>query len=181
MIQNIHILLIALVVGLILLVPLIAMQFSDEVAWTPFDLTVAGGLLFGTGLAYELISRKTSTIEYQVAVGITLAAALLLIWINLAVGIIGSEENPANMMYVGVLAVLVIGTLIALLRPRGMARALFATALTHATVTVIALIITPWDLEALKTLVLNVSFVALWVASAWLFRRANSIINQRHE
>ena len=107
--------------------------------------------------------------------------AFLLIWINLAVGIIGSEDNPANLMYFGVLAVLALGSLLALLRPLGMARALFATALAHAIVSVVAVLITPWSLKSnLKTLALNLFFVALWAASAWLFRRSSLITPAPH-
>jgi hypothetical protein len=50
---------------------------------------------------------------------------------NLAVGVIGTEDDPANLMYVGVLAVGIIGAIIARFRPHGMARTLFATALAQ--------------------------------------------------
>ncbi len=50
---------------------------------------------------------------YRFAVGVALAAAFLLVWMNLAVGLIGSEDNPANLMYFGVLAVGFIGAIIA--------------------------------------------------------------------
>ena len=80
------------------------------------------------------------------------------------------------MMYFGVLAVGIIGAIIARLRPPGMARALFATAPAQALVAVIALIITlgsPWSPPGvLGTLILNGFFVALFVGSAWLFREA---------
>jgi hypothetical protein len=109
-------------------------------------------------------------------VGVALATALLLVWINLAVGIIGSEDNPANWMYLGVLAVLVIGALITRFRPQGMARVLSATALAQAIVTVIALI-TQQELDTLEILLLNGFFVALWVGSAWLFRRADASLS----
>ena len=89
---------------------------------------------------YELAARKTGNIAYRAAVGVALAAALLLVWINLAVGIIGNEDNPANLMYIGVLAVGTIGAIIARFQPHGMARALFATALAQGLVVVIALI-----------------------------------------
>ena len=59
---------------------------------------------------------------------------------NLAVGIIGTEDNPANLMYGGVLAVGIVGAIIARFQPHGMARALVATALAQALVAVIALI-----------------------------------------
>ena len=172
--QNKNIILIALAVAFILLLPLLAMQFTDEVAWSLSDFAVAGALLFGTGLAYELVARKAGSIAYRAAVGVALAAALLLVWINLAVGIIGSEDNPANLMYIGVLAVGMIGALIARFRPHGMARALFATALAQAFVAVIALIAEK-DLAVFQHLMMNGFFVALWVGSALLFRRAKGI------
>ncbi len=80
----------------------------------------------------------------------------------------------ANLMYFGVLAVGIVGALIARFRPRGMARALFATALAQTSVAVIALIAGlgyPWS-GPLELSALNGFFVALFVASAWLFRRA---------
>ncbi len=88
--QNKNIIHIALGTALILLVPLLAMQFTDEVAWDLTDFAIIGTLLFGTGLAYELATRKVSNIKYRVAVGIVLAAALLLVWIELAVGLFGT-------------------------------------------------------------------------------------------
>jgi hypothetical protein len=171
--ENKNILFIALAVGALLLVPLIAMQVTDEVAWSKVDFATAGALLFGTGLAYELISRKANNLAYRLALNIALAGALLLVWINLAVGIIGSEDNPANLMYIGVLAVVIIGALIARFRPLGLAFALFATALAQALVTVIALIVER-DLPVLQTVVINGFFIMLWIASALLFRRANT-------
>ncbi len=63
------------------------------------------------------------------AVGVALATAVILMWVNGAVGVIGSENNDANLMYFGVLAVGIIGAVIARFQPRGMALALFATAL----------------------------------------------------
>lgn len=117
---------------------------------------------------------KTDSTVYRLAVGIALAAAFLLIWINGAVGLIGTEDNAANLMYAGVLAVGISGAFVARLEPRGMARALTATAAAQALVAVIALIAglglpaSP-PLEILGT---NGLFVALWVGSAWLFRHA---------
>lgn len=169
---------IALATAFLLLVPLVAMQFTDEVVWTLFDFIFAGTLLFGTGLAYELVARKANTFAYRAAVGVALAAALLLIWINGAVGIIGSENNPANLLYGGVLAVVLIGTILARLKPRLMARTVFATALAQSLVPVIALIIwTPLVTAGegpgiFGVFVLNSFFVLMWVVSALLFRDA---------
>ena len=83
---------------------------------------------------------KTGNTRYRFAVGVALAAALILVWLSLGVGIIGRDGDPANLMYFGVLAVGITGALIARFRPHGMARALFATALAQTSVAVIALI-----------------------------------------
>jgi hypothetical protein len=113
----------------IVLVPLLAMQVIDGAAWTLFDFVFAWTLLFGAGLTYKLVSRKIGHIAYKYAVGLAVVTALLLVWVNGAVGIIGSENNAANLMYGGVLAIAIIGALIARFRPQGVARTMFATAL----------------------------------------------------
>lgn len=178
MMKNKSIMWIALVTAFLLMIPFVAMQFSDEVNWNWFDFAVAGVLLFGSGLAYELITRKAGNAAYRAAVGVAVATALLLVWINLAVGIIGSEDNPVNLMYFAVLAVGIIGAARARLRPQGMARALFATACAQALVPVIALLIgkSPSMQEnpgVFVVLALNAFFVLLFVVSALLFRRAS--------
>ena len=164
--QREHIIRIAFVTAFLLLLPVVAMQFTDEVVWDLADFAVAGVLLFGAGLTYELVARKGGTTAYRAATGIAMATALALVWMNLAVGLIGNEDSPANLMYGGVLAVGLIGAIIARFQPRGMARALFATALAQMLVGVITLI------AGLGfTLTLNGFFAALWVGSALLFRR----------
>ena len=126
----------------ILLIPLAAMLFKvDGWAWDAAAFIAAWVLMAGVGVAYKLVTRKAGSRAYRVATGVALAAGLILIWINGAVGLIGSEDHPANLMYGGVLAVGVIGAVIARLEPLGMARALFATALAQFVVPVVALII----------------------------------------
>jgi hypothetical protein len=123
---------------------------------------------------YELATRVTRNKAYRAAVGVALAAAFILVWMNLAVGIIGNEDNPANLMYGGVLAVGIIGAVIARFQPYGMARAFVATGVAQALVAVGALIARlglPWSGPA-EVLMLNGFFVALWLTSAGLFRKA---------
>ena len=112
---------------------------------------------------------------YRFAAGVALAAALLLVWLSLGVGIIGADGDPANLMYFGVLAVGIVGAIVARFRSHGMARALFATALAQALVAVIALIFglgSGSPPGVLGILILNGFFVALFIGSAWLFRNA---------
>lgn len=158
----------------LLLLPLVAMQFTNDVAWGPGDFITFGTMLFAACGSYELAARTTRNRAYRAAVGVAVAAAFLLVWINLAVGIIGSERNPANLMYGGVLAVGIIGAIIARFQPHGMALALAATAFAQAIVALIALLVgweDPWN-GPLEILALNGVFVALFAGSAWLFRRA---------
>jgi hypothetical protein len=176
--RNRNILRLAFAVAFILLLPLLAMQWSNQVAWSLTEFAVAGALLFGTGLMYELVARQAGSRAYRAAACMALSATLLLVWINLAVGIIGSEDNPANLLYGGVLAVGVIGAVVARLRPRGMARTLFAMAVTQVLVAVAALVIgasPAASIEAsLRILGVNGLFVVLFAGSALLFLRASA-------
>lgn len=163
-----------LVTAFILSVPLVAMQFSDEVSWTVLDFVIGGALLFGTGLGFELVAMKAGSNAYRAAAGLAFATGLLLVWMNLAVGLIGSEDNPGNVLYLGVLIVAILGASIARLRPRGMARALYATALAQALVSVVALIIwrpmvSDGEGGVVGVLFLNAIFVVLFVGSGVLF------------
>jgi len=165
--------------ALILLLPLLAMQFTTEVAWDFADFMIFGALLAGAGGVYELAMRVSGHRAYRAAIAVALAAAFILIWVNLAVGIIGDEGNPANLMYVGVLAVGIIGAIITRGQPRGMARTLSVMAFAQALVPVIALLflkIAPISGPAgLTILVLNIGFIILFVGSALLFRRASPL------
>ena len=74
----------------ILLIPLIAMNFTNDVNWKIFDFLIAGILLIGTGLTLEFILRKIKTLRYRILFGIALFVVLFLIWAELAVGIFGT-------------------------------------------------------------------------------------------
>jgi hypothetical protein len=161
----------AVATALILLGHLVAMQFTDEVAWGLFDFVLAGVLLFGSGLAYELLAGPVRSRPYQAGAAVAVVAALALAWLNLAVGIIGTEDDPANLMYLGVLAVGVAGAALARLRPTGMALVLTAMAVAQVMVAVIAL-----SAGRDATPALDVIFAGLWMGSALLFRRAGDVL-----
>ena len=117
---------------------------------------------------------KTASTYYRLAIGMALATVLFLIYGIGALGIIGAGGRP-DRMYAGVLAVGAIGTVIARLRPRGMALTLLAMALAQALVAVIALIAGLQHTEGasvLEILGLNGMYAALFGLSAWLFGRA---------
>jgi hypothetical protein len=109
---------------------------------------------------------------YRVAFGLALTAAFLIVWLNVAAGLIGIEDDdPANLLYVAVLAIGLIGAMLARFQPRGLARALFGTALAQALVGAIALRY-PNTASRVQIVVLHGVFVALFLGAALLFRHA---------
>lgn len=88
--KNKRILIILFLITTILLLPLIAMRFTNEVNWDITDFIVAAVLLFGFGGIFEFLARKEKHILYQVMIGIIVILILFLVWAELAVGIFGS-------------------------------------------------------------------------------------------
>lgn len=110
---------------------------------------------------------------YKTAIGISLVATMMLIWLSLGVGIIGADGDPANLMYFAVVAVAIIGSAITRLQPSGMARVLLVMVYVQVLIAAIAIFAKlgmPWS-PPLEILLLNGFFVVLFVGAAWLFRR----------
>ena len=168
---------IAIGTGFILLIPVVLTLLAIW-HWRPGAFVLTFVLLFGgAGLTYGLVAKKMmSNKAYRFAVGVALAAVFLLVGVNAAVGgILG--DDPANMMYFGVLLVGFIGAVIARLEPQGMSRALFATAFAMVLVPAIALIIgTPAFANGVVAVFgLHAVFAMLFVGSALLFQRASAM------
>ncbi len=168
----------AIVTAVLLLIPFLAMLFTGEVNWNLFDFIVAGILLFGTGSAYKLITSKASNMVYKIAVAIACASGLFLIWANLAVGILGSEENPVNLIYFGVIAIGLIGVFISNFRANGMAYTMFAMTGVMLLIPIFLLIFGAPDKDdmigfnLIGLFGLHGFFAVQFVISALLFRRA---------
>ncbi|MDP3964924.1 MAG: hypothetical protein Q8Q20_04720 [bacterium] len=173
----------AVVVLLLLLIPLVLTLLGSGVDgdgwhWTLSDFVLMGVVLLSAGFAYELIARRSEKTVYRVAFGVGLGGAFLLFWVNGAVGIIGNEDNGANLMYGAVFVVGLVGSLLARFKPRGMARTLFIAAIVQMLVPVTALLIwspqdTSWAPGVLGVFALNSFFAAVFLVSALLFRQAN--------
>lgn len=88
--SNKRLMLIVSAVALLLMVPLVAMQFTDEVDWNLFDFIVAAILLFGTGFLIELVMWKVKTTSARIALCGLLLIMLFLVWAELAVGVFGT-------------------------------------------------------------------------------------------
>ena len=78
------------IVGLLLLIPLIAMQLTDEVNWSFFDFIIMGTLLTITGLLIGIILKKVKSYKYKKVLIVTILLIFLLIWAELAVGLFGT-------------------------------------------------------------------------------------------
>ena len=173
------------VVVVILLIPLVLTYLNPNAHinggegggwdWSPFDFVFMGILLCGAALTYELVARKMQSGAYRAAVGLAVLTGVLLVWVNAAVGIIGDGDlDSPNALYFGVLAIGLVGALIARFQPRGMSYTLFAMALSQMLVPVVALII-GWNDFAPgvpQVFVLSAVFALLFIGSALLFRRA---------
>lgn len=146
-----------------------------DVAWDILDFAVFGAMLLAVGVIYRIVSSKSRSSAYRFGVSVALVAAFLLAWVNGAVGIIGNENNDANLVFFGVPVVGVVGALFARFRAKGMARALYVTAGAQVLVATIAIVGgfgsagPAWPRDVLF---LTGFFVALWLLSGWLFHKA---------
>ena len=163
----------ALVALVLLMVPLVASQVVDGWNWNAGTFVFAYVMFFGTALAYALIARTMGAWAYKAGVGLALVAGFVMGWGTMVH--ISESENPANLVYFGVLAVGGVGAWLARLEARGMARALFAMAAALAVVGVLAATVSlgaPWGLAS-NIAVMHGVFVALFTASGLLFRHAD--------
>lgn len=154
----------------LLVLPAIAMRLgADGVDWSATDFIVFATMLAVACGLYELAMRMSGDARYRAAAGVAVATGFLTVWANLAVGMIGSEGNPFNLAFAGVLAVAVIGAAFARLRAPGMARAMLAAGIAQALVVAAAFAV-GGDTRGAATSAL---FVAPWLLSSALFRRAS--------
>lgn len=159
----------------LLMVPAVMMQVSDEWNWGPASFVVAGALLAGVLLAYEWAARRNGGAAYRAGVVVALVASFLVVWINLAVGIVGSEENPVNLSFFCLVFAAGIGAFAAEFRPAGMARAMLGVAMVQMLLAMIIATATPVMREpgaSAGVLVLSAFIAALWLGAAALFRAA---------
>jgi hypothetical protein len=164
------------VAATLLAIPALAMRIPGSGwNWSVGDFVFAGTMICGTALAYERAVSRSGHWAYRAGAATALAAAFLLVWINLAVGIVGNADDPHNAAYFAEVLLAAATAFTAALRPAGMARAMLATAAFQLLLTALA---APagWGAGeppgALALFGLNMAFAALWLLSARLFRRA---------
>ena len=155
----------------LLSVPLIAMQFTDEVDWGPFDFLAMGVLFAVVGGCFELALRMSRNWTYRIAFAVAVVTGFLTVGVNLAVGMIGDEGDPANLVFLGVLLVAVVGSIVARFRPNGMAVAMVAAGVAQAWAAFYAV-----SLGEPRDAMFIGGFCLLWLISAGLFRLASTAL-----
>ena len=161
--------------AVLLMLPLVAMQYTSEVDWSLSDFLVMGALLGTAGLVLELATRRSSNLAYRFASAFAVAAAFLLVWVNGAVGFLGDEGNPANLMFLGGIMVAIAGAVIVRARPAGMAQVLLVTAAAQLLAGIIGFAAgwaSPGRQGIYEVVMGTTLFTSLWLVSAFLYSRA---------
>lgn len=148
------------------LVPLAAKLFVPGMLWTPFDFIVWGVMLLVAAGLCEVGLRLSGHLAYRAGIVAAVGTSFLITWSNLAVGIIGDEDNPLNQMFFGVIAIAIVGAFLVRFRPKGMALVMAVTAAAQFGTGIVAL-----AYEQFVFVIVGV-FALGWLLSAWLFREA---------
>lgn len=152
--------------AMLLLAPLVAMQFTREVQWTGGDFLIFGVMLALVCGALEIAFRVGRNNAYLAASAVAVGTAFLITWANLAVGIVGNENNPLNLIYFGVIGIAFIGALVARFRAKGMSRAMIVTAIAQASTAAITFA------QGHATFVAAGVLAAFWMVSSALYAKA---------
>ena len=154
---------------------LLILPYIAGAPWTGSDYVFAAAMFGIVGGLIELAVRSSRDPWYRAGALVAVAASFLLVWVNGAVGIIGSEDNSANLMFLGVIAIALGGSIAVRFRARGMARVMAVAAVAEA---LVALPVVAMGLGAQQppgvagVLILIGGFTGMWAVSALLFRKA---------
>lgn len=153
----------------LMLAPVVATRVSDEMAWDSADFILVAIMLAAAFGAWEIAMRKTKSWTFAAGAIVAAGAAALLFLVNGAVGFIGNEDDPVNLLFFGVLTLALGGAIIVRFRPEGMARTMAVTAGAQVVAAGLAVAIVP---DVRGFMLGTAMFVPMWLASSWLFARA---------
>ena len=153
----------------LLLLPWVAMRLdAPGVDWSGGDFVAMGLLLFGACGLYEVAARMSGDLFYRAGTALAVLIGFLTAWSNLAVGIIGNENDALNLMFFGVVGIALFGALAVRFRARGLVAVMTAAGVAQALAAVLGWLASGWENGVLIALFFSVP----WLASAELFRRA---------
>ncbi len=139
--------------------------------WDALDYMAALALVAGSTGAYWIATRSARSLWHHVAVLIAAGGALLMLWMQLAVGLIGSGAHPINEAMGLVLVVGATGALLSRFRASGLRTTLLVAAGTQMVLGAIGFILLPAEFFS-DTFLVTAFFSGLWTASAFLFHLA---------
>ena len=118
------------------------------------------------------MTGKSGRGVYWAGVGVAVFVSLFQMWVNLAVGIVGNEDNPANQGFFGVVVTAMACAFVARFRAGEMARAMLAVAGVQALLALMLATAPANARDVQPILVLSGAFVLAWLLSAGLFWRS---------
>ena len=153
----------------LLLTPLVMMQISEEWHWGIGSFVVAGIMIGGVGLLYELAVRARGSRAYRAGVAVALMASFLTVWATFV------RDDGTGMGFFLLIMAAAVGGFAAWFQSAGMARtmlgvAIMQTLLGLATATAPSMAIEPGGPS--RILLFNGFFAAMWLISAAFFRAA---------
>ena len=154
---------------------LLAVPYFARFPWSAADFAMVGGAFLVVGGLIELVVRSSSSIAYRWGAIVAILASLGLVWVNVAVGMLGDEDNPANLLFAAIIGLVLLLGLIGNFSAAAMARACFVAAAAVLAVAIVAPIagLGSSGTDAIREAVLSAAlFVPLWSLAGLLFRRA---------
>lgn len=153
--------------AVLLTLPALAMQLNAPgVDWSAGDFVVMGIMLGVAGGLAELVAWASGNGAYRFAALIAIGTAFLTVWANLAVGMIGSEDNAYNQLFGGVLALALAASAVARFRAAGMAWAMLGAGALQLVLGAVGYANDP------RGGTFSMVFAVPWLLSALLFRKA---------
>ncbi|MDX5326259.1 MAG: hypothetical protein LPK80_08350 [Bacteroidota bacterium] len=162
-----------IVTGFALSIPLIAMQFTVKVNWDLLDFSVAGLLLVSSGLAFRWLVWKSNDPWFRIGSIIGILAVFLLIWSNLAVGLIGCGPNLPNLLFGLIPLIGIIGAIRSHFSSKGLFGSMVTMAIATLTMGIVSFLLSDLkNRESSFTAILLVTgfFSFLFLVSALFFK-----------
>ena len=145
---------------------LLLLPYAANAPWTASDYVVMGAMLAVAGATIELAVQSSTDWAHRLGGIVAVTTGFLTVWVNLAVGMIGSEDNPYNLWFGGVLAIAITGALIAP-SSASMARTMTLAAVAQTIASAVG-----FAADA-RGGIFSLAFAGLWLISASLFWMAS--------
>lgn len=158
----------------LLLVPFVAMRLTSEVNWGLGDFIFAGLMLAAFCGVVQLAVRCSSKAIYRWAMVLAALGGLAVIWVNLAVGIVASEDNDYNLVFLTIILAATAASVAVRIRAEAMAKIMPVTAIALLVALGVGQTLGSDELHDTRTAewIGVTMFAGMFALSAILFRRA---------